>query len=826
QVTGLVNVTIVDDVPTVSILPAVADATPTTDSIAEDATTPLSGTWTHSYGADTDANSDANAPATIKVTVTGLPGTFDLGTPIDTGAGELTVNNNGTWTFDPVSVDQPKDVVFTVTITDADGDVRSDTHTISVLDGQGPGDANPVSLTVQEAEITDTDSSTIDFTPGSDPLTSMVFSGTVGSITGDYDDAAITWTGAGTTTLSGTVAGEPEATIVLTLTGINLATGDATVTVTISDEFKHSAGANNNAFTINGIEVVAAEADLDQVTGLVNVTIVDDVPTVSSFMDGTLPNEMGTVTGLFDIDQGADGIAHFTITDVTNPPLDGLMYSSTTTTVNGIASTTLTATSDPDGAGGNPPVEVFTLTVREDGTYTFELLNPQAATTETLSLSNLSAGGPGFRELEDDPNTPDVDEAGRIEFTSNDAGGGVNANATVFGVDNLFVNPGESFTMEFHDPGTLGDDPSITNPDYLNAVEITLLPKNNSGVLTVTWQTLKDGVLVDTGTINFDSDITYKIESSGEFNQLSVSSDLSNANIKGEDFQVLPEVTTYKTILPSDQNLSFDITATDGDGDVTAASNLAIHVVAQSASDTFTLTGTDTAGDAIAGSTLPDVINGGDSFDIVDYSDSTDDISINLDESGSASGAPVDMSTPQEGSIGGGDATGDSLTGIEGIIGGAGNDHLVGNSGPNLLSGGAGNDFLVGEDGDDLLFGGLGDDTYTGGAGNDTFVFRAGEGNTNNIITDYDPENPLGSDPDYDVIRLPDVLDADDVSVSFAGGSDEDIILSYSTDGGATTTNITLEGLNSGGDFAGATSLDDLIVNGLHVDFNPETYSN
>ncbi|MBW2185857.1 MAG: tandem-95 repeat protein, partial [Deltaproteobacteria bacterium] len=187
-----IDITIVDDVPSVDIVAAAADSTPTTDSVVEDGAA-LNGTWTSEYGADTDGNNAATVPATIKVTVDGGTTTYDLDTAINTGYGTLMVNSDATWSFDPVPVVQPRDVDFTVTITDADGDVRSDTHTITITDGSDPGDAADVNLTVAEAGLPTpvTDSDTIDFTPGADDLTSMVFSGAVGTISGDYADAAI-----------------------------------------------------------------------------------------------------------------------------------------------------------------------------------------------------------------------------------------------------------------------------------------------------------------------------------------------------------------------------------------------------------------------------------------------------------------------------------------------------------------------------------------------------------------------------------------------------------------------------------------------------------
>ena len=77
-----------------------------------------------------------------------------------------------------------------------------------------------------------------------------------------------------------------------------------------------------------------------------------------------------------------------------------------------------------------------------------------------------------------------------------------------------------------------------------------------------------------------------------------------------------------------------------------------------------------------------------------------------------------------------------SVTGIENVTGGAGNDALTGDADTNTLNGGDGNDALTGGAGNDTLNGAIGDDTfiatvddgndsYTGGAGTDTYDLSA-----------------------------------------------------------------------------------------------------
>ena len=66
-------------------------------------------------------------------------------------------------------------------------------------------------------------------------------------------------------------------------------------------------------------------------------------------------------------------------------------------------------------------------------------------------------------------------------------------------------------------------------------------------------------------------------------------------------------------------------------------------------------------------------------------------------------------------------------TSIEEVIGGDGDDKLVGNSrASTTLKGGGGEDRLEGGRGADMLVGGSGDDTLKGGNGSDTFVYNSG----------------------------------------------------------------------------------------------------
>ncbi len=139
-----------------------------------------------------------------------------------------------------------------------------------------------------------------------------------------------------------------------------------------------------------------------------------------------------------------------------------------------------------------------------------------------------------------------------------------------------------------------------------------------------------------------------------------------------------------------------------------------------------TLFGGDGA-DEISGLSGIALINGGAGADLLDGGAGADTIiggagddTLTYENSTAVS---VDLGT---GAGSGGDAQGDSISSIENVFAGSGNDTLIGNASGNHLSGAGGADSLDGASGDDSLVGGDENDTLSGGTGDDTLVGGAG----------------------------------------------------------------------------------------------------
>ncbi len=195
-----------------------------------------------------------------------------------------------------------------------------------------------------------------------------------------------------------------------------------------------------------------------------------------------------------------------------------------------------------------------------------------------------------------------------------------------------------------------------------------------------------------------------------------------------------------------------------------------------------------------------DLLDGGDGIDTADYSNDTAGIVVHL----------------AAGEANGDDSGADELVGIENVIGGSGDDVLIGDGAANHLVGGLGNDHLDGGAGDDVLDGGAGDDLIDGGEGFDTLDLSAATGS---VTVDFSAGKVsgegIGSDSFTNIEKLlfgagNDVVSGGNGDDSFDGGAGNDMLK-----GGA--GNDALWG-GAGDDALDGGSGDDVVNGGLGID--------
>lgn len=133
-----------------------------------------------------------------------------------------------------------------------------------------------------------------------------------------------------------------------------------------------------------------------------------------------------------------------------------------------------------------------------------------------------------------------------------------------------------------------------------------------------------------------------------------------------------------------------------------------------------------------------------------------------------------------------------TITGIEDLVGGTGNDALTGNSAANILDGGAGNDTVAG---------GLGDDTIWGGAGSDTLIADGGNdqlsGNYSfDAFGDYAADTFVVGTAAGAVTIVDFKLGVDKLDISAFNLGSSNYWTASASQSGLTTTTLTLSGQN------------------------------
>ena len=174
-----------------------------------------------------------------------------------------------------------------------------------------------------------------------------------------------------------------------------------------------------------------------------------------------------------------------------------------------------------------------------------------------------------------------------------------------------------------------------------------------------------------------------------------------------------------------------------------------------------------------------------------------------------------------------GGAAEDVLMGGDGndqLYGQGGADYLVGDIGTDSLYGGAGNDTLFGGDGNDILTGGKGSDYYDGGVGDDTFVVSGETTDSQSSFSGGAGTDTIQVNADnwrYDVTTFSlSTFQIEAITLASPGaiytGTSSDLMWDFH---GGTLTNVTSIKGGGGDDTIRGTTQDDTIYGGEGADY-------
>jgi hypothetical protein len=649
--------------------------------------------------------------------------------------------------------------------------VLSADFSVTVIDGPDPR-GGTVNLTVDEAALdlvqdgddlaagttfgndpgstAETDSDTLVFDAGSDPIVDIYFGATAGIVVLDENAVAIpvVWSGSGTDTLTGTLNG--VVVIVLSLSGDNTAvaggTANVIVTATLTDAFPHADGLTGDV-TITGIAVSAEDDDGDIGTGTVNVTVLDDEPNDIS-PDKAIVSNSGDASGVGRLDffdnVGADRDGDVVFVGITDGDiLQGM--------VGGVAQNIETIDGEPiylfvvDGGrtliattnDSDPTVEAdwaFKVTLNPDGTVEsqdlysidfFKVLDD--GTGFSFDDFSVAQAGQNVWNGLDDPRVGDEDQNQDILFTGGDpTTDTVNTSSTGIGTNSQNISVGETMRMDF-----------VTNLQLVGADYSSLAGIDFDSHYTVQ---LAGFTLVQTGG-NAANEIDVLIKAFDADDEQGL-----NFNNFGNDPQdPINRVQVYNAlgVLIIDTmvdgtfgaiTVEFDV---DGEGSVRVDNLLEGYQVVVGTADGFNrleVTNVSNEGQAndtfdLGGITVISPTSGDEiamSFDL-EVTDGDGDISAGI----------LDLTTIPNGAE---------------IVGTSENEALIGGSSDDTISDGTGNDIIVGGDGADLI--NLADDGET-----DILVYTS-ISEAGDTVTGFDTDAPDIGGFGGDIIDLSDLLDS------------------------------------------------------------------
>ncbi|MGX8009504.1 Ig-like domain-containing protein [Mesorhizobium sp. ORM8.1] len=653
-----------------------------------------------------------------------------VGSVIHGTYGDLTLSADGSYSYvAKPNVGGVDNFVYTI----KDGDGNTSTTTLAITVNASGLAATPDTVTVNEAGLP-----VVGSLAGNG---SNVTSGAtlVGHASGGVGADTYSLVGSGTGT-HGTIILNSNGTFTYTLTSPVINGSSSELADTFTYQVKDSVG--------------------NTTTNTITVNALDDVPQILSIQSAVMPNVSNTdAHGSWQPIFGADGPSAATAIGIamgTAPAGETYAFSNnvgTSATSEQINKVTVTPTTGAaytfyeythydatthssemfayqtlaGAQSGLASDQFFTLTMATDGTYDFHLASNQLQASASTDLTSISAGHSGWAEVNGTtsstgsgtpPSGYDVlIQGGTNYIPASDTFtlGYVNSNNHSFGVNNANFDNGEVVGFKF---GTAQIYASfgVYSPTSTDSFQVYIWDSSHTHSLTETLTGNAATFIVDaahwTGTgatAAFNSFVaTY-----GGFSEMDV---VNTGTTVG-----LTSVSYNEKVTVTDTSLTFAPTITDGDGDIaSSASNLSVSLVGTHTAPGYQLSGTN---DVFAASANGhDTFTGNGTNDTVDFSNAAGSVQVNLLTH-----------------IYGGAATGDTLTGIENLIGSSHDG-----------------DILVGDANANTLIAGSGQTNMTGGAGADTFVINAATWThvgIHDLIADY-------HSGEGDIVDLSKVLDA------------------------------------------------------------------
>ncbi|SBV34979.1 protein of unknown function [uncultured Sphingopyxis sp.] len=398
-----------------------------------------------------------NAPVTIDVLANDVqgadsvqPGAVELVAGSLTGTGALVNNGDGSFTYTPAAQESGT-VSFQYRITDGDGDSDVATATITLVADSAPQIRNADDVTVDEdglsganidnglaGEVSSTGSAsasgtiTVDF--GSDVPATLA-----GSLV--LNDAAaldtqLTVGGVPVTfakdgaDLVGSAGGNEVIRIALTSPAAGPGATEVTYgyTVTLSQAVDQALAGSEDSDLLANIGFTVTDSDGTASSGAFDVTIVDDLPTLTVSDTPVSVVEGASASGTWTLDQGADGVASVLVSfgsgsatlSLTPGSSVSIVQPTGTLTVGADGSFSFAAANDQDGAAN--PSATFTLSaVDRDGDPTSDSLTiaitdgagPVDATPITLTVNEAALDTIGSN-----PASLDETDSGTLAFTA------------------------------------------------------------------------------------------------------------------------------------------------------------------------------------------------------------------------------------------------------------------------------------------------------------------------------------------------------------------------------------------------------------------------